>query len=256
MTGPRAQGAGAGSSGPRPRARRSIDAVREKLDSIGDGAIVRSVRAARNQSGRSTISIGAPGRRPVSITLDGAAAESLRLMPGDAWTPDLADRVRAALEHDRAKRDAMNSLSRAPMSRRRLVRKLRDRGYDESVASTVADDLARIGLLNDRALAEAAARSMVQRRPAGARFVEMKLRQKGFDGALAREAAGEALSERDPLEDALTLARKKAAAMPAKLDRDARRRRLYGMLARRGYSPDVCRAAVDRLGEWESDRTT
>ena len=229
------------------RSKRGIEAAREKLDAIGEGATIRSVRMSRGATDRCVISVGAPGERPVGIALDGVAAESLRLIPGDTWTPALAERVRAALEHDRAKRDAMNSLSRAPMSRRRLLSKLRQRGYDDGVAARVADDLARMGLLDDRALAEAAARSMVQRRPAGVRFIEMKLREKGFDGSLAKEVAGAALSERDPLDDALTLARKKAAAMPAKLDRDARRRRLYGMLARRGYSPDVCRTTVDQL---------
>lgn len=247
MRGASAQRDRGGEAGPPSRGRRGIEAVRERLEGIGRGAIVRSVRAGRGQAGRCTISVGAPGERSVAFTLDGVAAESLRLMPGDAWTDELAARVRGALELDRAKRDAMNSLSRAPMSRRRLMGKLRDRGYEETVAAAVADELARLGLIDDRALAEAAARSMVQRRPAGARFIEMKLREKGFDGTLAREVAAAALSERDPVEDALVLARKKSAAMPGTLDGEARRRRIYGMLARRGFAPDVCRAVVERV---------
>ena len=235
------------SAGTGRRATRGIAATREKLGSIGDGAVVRSVRAARGSSGRCTISVGAQGKRPVSFTLDGTSAESLRLMPGDEWTDELAERLRAALELDHARRDAMATLSRAPMSRRRLMRKLHERGYEEPVAVAVVEDLARVGLIDDRALAEAAARSMASRRPSGARFIEMKLREKGFDGALAREAAAAALAERDPIEDALALARRKVAAMPASLGREARRRRLYGMLARRGYDPSMCRRVIESV---------
>ncbi len=226
---------------------RGIEALRAKLDAIEPGAVVRSIRPSKRDAGRCTISVGAPGRRAVGIAIDALAGERLRIAPGDEWTDDLARRVREAVELDRARRDAMGSLSRAPMSRGRLLRKLRDRGYAGDVADAVADDLERIGLLDDRELAAAAARSLVSRRPAGARFIEMKLREKGFDAALARDVAADVLGERDPAEDALALAQKKAAAMPASLERDARRRRIYGMLARRGFSPEVCRATVDRL---------
>lgn len=243
MAGHDAHGGGGGARGGR-----GIEAIREKLDAIGPGSYVRSVRGARSSGDRCTISVAAPGERAISFTIDGVAVESLRLMPGDAWTDEIASRVRTAVERDRARRDAMSVLSRAPMSRRRLMRKLRDRGYDESVAGGVADDLERLGFIDDRALAESAARSMVARKPAGSRFIEMKLREKGFDGSLAREAAEGAVGARDEVEDALRLARKKSASMSASLEPDARRRRIYAMLARRGYGPDVCRATVERLG--------
>lgn len=228
-----------------PRKPKAIDTLRRRIDDVPPAAIVRSVRLTRGAPARCTISVGTPGDKPASFTLDALDAESMRLEPGAPWSPELASRIREAIERDRARRDALATLARAPMSRRRLETKLRDKGHTHEAAALAADHLIRLGLLDDAALADSAARSMMNRQPAGARLIENKLRAKGIDPAAARDAARKAAQDRDPLEDATALAKKKLRSMPASLDAQARRRRVYAALARRGFDADVCRNATD-----------
>ncbi|MBL0927178.1 MAG: RecX family transcriptional regulator [Phycisphaerales bacterium] len=182
-----------------------------------------------------------------SWTLDALDAASMGLRPGVIVTPALAAALRDAADFDAARRYALRSIEHRACSRARLLEKLARRGYSPEVARRVADRLQAAGLIDDRLLAESLARSEVARKPAGRFLIEQKLRRRGIDSGLARGAAALVLASRDPLEDALDLARRRARTFPAKLEADARRRRLYGALARRGFDPEVCARAVERV---------
>ncbi|MEZ6317436.1 MAG: RecX family transcriptional regulator [Phycisphaerales bacterium] len=105
----------------------------------------------------------------------------------------------------------------------------------------------RARLVDDATFAEQAAQSVLSRRPAGARFVEAKLRERGLDPTLARDAAREAMADRDPRADAIALAERAIRTMPAGLAPEVIRRRVMGRLARRGFDPDDAAAAIDRV---------
>ncbi|MCU0622692.1 MAG: recombination regulator RecX [Gemmatimonadaceae bacterium] len=131
-----------------------------------------------------------------------------------------------------------------------LRRRLVQAGFETPEIDAALDQLSLTGFLNDESFARQFARSRLSSGKRSTRRVRDELRTKGLGadlvaGAMDDVVADEAFSDADA---ALTLARKKAPALRG-LDRQVARRRLYGMLARRGFSPDViARAVVTALG--------
>jgi regulatory protein len=172
-------------------------------------------------------------------------ADRLRLAKDVVWTTDLAAAVLDAAQRRDARRYALFALSQRSMARGRIVQRLTRRGTPRAIADATCDDFERLGLLDDERFAAAIARSIVERKPAGARYVEQKLLSRGVSRAVASRAAAEATAGRDHADDARELARKRVRAIPPRLDDHAARRRIYAMLARRGFPPDACRLGAD-----------
>jgi regulatory protein len=114
-------------------------------------------------------------------------------------------------------------------------------------AEAAAAELERVGLLDDRKLAESLVRKQMGAKPAGKRVLVAKLRQRGIPGATAEEAVKQGTAGRDELADAVDLARRKARLFKAGEDPQVARRRLFAYLARRGFDGAICRAAVGRV---------
>ena len=150
-----------------------------------------------------------------------------------------ADRVARAVNA------AMRCLARRPFSRFELRTRLTQKGHARDAIDEALARADRAGLLDDEAYAREAVRSELARKPAGARMIVSKLRAKGVDSALASRVAAEALGDRDPLADAVALIRRHAG--DTRTDPAALRRRLAARLARRGFDPETCRAAVERV---------
>lgn len=197
-------------------------------------------------TGARAIYAKAEGERTQKVaTLNDQAIADLGIEPGVPWTDALAAAALRASGLFLARRDAIRAVGQRAVSRKRLIDRLRRKGHDAAVAGTVADELAAKGLVDDAAFAASLATSASRR--AGKRLVESKLRSRGIDRETAAKASAAAAKERDALADALSLGRARFKRMSDKLTPDAKRRRLYSMLARRGYDSDVCRAVIDRL---------
>ncbi len=189
-------------------------------------------------------------------TLDRRSVDELRLAVGVVVTPEIARGIARAAMRDEARRFALTSLARRASSWSGLETKLRQRGIEGAVATATCDDMARLGLLDDARYAEMAARAVLARGPAGRRRIEQPLRRQGVPSELAATAAREPKAGLDPLDEAIRRAERRAQRLPERLDVAARRRRLYGLLVRRGFEPDVCAAAVRRvLAAIESEET-
>lgn len=147
--------------------------------------------------------------------------------------------------------EEMSPVEVASLAKELLVRKLSERAHSrgdlasalakkqvpEEIAEAMLDKFETAGLINDAEFAH----SWVQARSRGkglARSVlAMELRRKGVDEETAREA----LSELDPeveRQAAHQLVQKKLRSM-GNLDQQVQMRRLVGLLARKGYSPQV-----------------
>jgi regulatory protein len=178
-----------------------------------------------------------------------ADADRLNIREGAEWTEDLRAAVTASIARAKGRQYALNALGRRPMSRRTLLFKLRQRGLDEVSAAAIADELAAKGILNEASFAEGVVHAELTRKPAGKHLLMARLRQRGVEDAAARKAVTRAVE--DPSYDAragaLDLARRKRRTMSPRLEPEAVRRRLYAALARRGFDPDVCRWAIDRV---------
>ena len=186
------------------------------------------------------------GREKVA-TADIESIRRLGLSRGMPWTPALEREVLTSSAHARAKLDALRAVASRMLTRKQLVDRLARKRHDRTIAQQVADELVAKGLINDEAAAEMIASAAVARKPAGRRLIESKLAAKGVSRSTATAAAKRALAGHDLFEDALRLVRGKFARMSDRLTPDAKRRRLFGLLARRGFEPDVARQVIDRL---------
>lgn len=185
------------------------------------------------------------GRRTVA-TLSIKQVAELGLAVGQAYDDALASRLADAEAYDKALRDAMSRLNRKPLSRRQLDTKLRDNGHDADTRRNVLDRLEELNLLDDEAFGRVIIRNLLTRRAAGPRLLQQKLYDKGLDRAVIDRLIAETVTTEDQADQAVTFARKKLASLQ-RHDPATRRRRLYGALARRGYTPDTISAAMSAL---------
>jgi regulatory protein len=145
-------------------------------------------------------------------------------------TSDVADDPAAA------RAIAVRRLSAAPRTRAQLTRAMAERDVDAVTAAAVLDDLEAAGAVDDRAFA----RAWVDGRRRGRGLSRSRLRRELTDRGIDADLADEALSGFDDGAEralALDLAQRWVARHGLAGDRD--RARLFGHLARRGYSPGV-----------------
>jgi len=129
-----------------------------------------------------------------------------------------------------------------------IRRRLRRDGAAAERIERVIKSLESRGLLDDAAHARSVTRSRVRGRGTSARRIEQELRRQGVAADVAAEAIGDVFADEAIDESAVALAvARKRAALLGDLPGPVRRRRLYGYLARRGYSPDIVRAAVEAV---------
>jgi len=202
--------------------------------------------------------ISASGRNPerrvvkvdgqTVVTLPVKVVSELGLRVDDVWDDALAQRVERARMNDCVRRDALRRLERRAMSRRRLADKLRQKGYADDTIAAVLDRLEQVGLLNDLDFGRALIREITRVKPAGPRL----LRDRLFKAGLAESTIAQLLAEVEPsneagtIEQAVTLARRRLATMSG-LDAPTRRRRLWGVLARRGFDPDTIEQVMRQI---------
>lgn len=212
--------------------------------------VVLSVSPSVRDANRLTLRVGRDGGKGRAVgTMSARLVEAVGVEVGDAWTDELAARVDEALAIDKAMRDGMSRLNRRAMSRRDLDMKLREKGHSAEARAAALDRLAELGVIDDAAYGAALAEETVRRKGAGPRLVEQKLRAKGLEGDQARRLADAATGDADAQRAAaMRAAEKKLRTMPG-LDAATRRRRLYGLLGRRGYTPDVINDVMDAMAD-------
>lgn len=233
-------------NGPGASKREEAAAAKQRalFDRIPEGSLVTAIAEVVSDPNLRSIRVG----RRVVARLPREVVEGLGVREGDAWGEQLAGRVAEAMQLERARMVASRSLGRRPLSRREVVTRLMRQGFDAGIANRAADDALRAGLIDERAYAEAVIRSATHSRPAGRRLLESKLMARGIGMETAREAAADAVRDRDAFADALALAKSKRRTLPAGLDARAGARRLVGLLARRGFDAGVAfRAAREAL---------
>ncbi|WP_324606678.1 recombination regulator RecX [Kitasatospora azatica] len=151
----------------------------------------------------------------------------------------------------RARDICLRLLTGTPRTRKQLADALRKREIPDEVAEEVLSRFEEVGLIDDAAFAAAWVESRHAGRGLARRALAQELRTRGVDGTLVEEA----VAQLDPDEEAATartLVDRKLRATTG-LERQARLRRLVGMLARRGYPEGlafrVVREALDAEGE-------
>lgn len=149
---------------------------------------------------------------------------------------------------------AMKFLQRRMHSRAELKTKLRRNEYAVDLIDEVLNDLERLGYVNDAKFAAASTELSAKVRHHGRRRAAIELMKKGVTGESARKALENTYDSHDSLSVARELAQKKARTLQ-KLDPQVARRRLAGMLMRRGFEYDVVRPVIDEVLGQHDERT-
>jgi regulatory protein len=131
-----------------------------------------------------------------------------------------------------------------PRTRAELASALARRKVPDEAAAAVLGRFAEVGLIDDRAFAEAWVGSRHAGRGLARRALAAELRRRGVDG----ETVGEAIATLDTETEERTARELVTRRLPGtrQLEPAARARRLVGMLARKGYPPAL---AVRVVGE-------
>jgi regulatory protein len=197
-----------------------------------------------------------PGRR-LEVEVDGEArltlSEEVAAREGVREGAEIDERRVLELEalegRWQVRESALRLLSHRPRTERELRQRLARKGYPEEVVETCLDEMRGLGFLNDGAFARGFVRDRVRLRPKGPGLLADELRARGLDPATAEEAVSEIMIEEETTElDLGRAALRRWSPRPGE-DPVRARRRLYGFLARRGFSPETIRElAGERLG--------
>jgi regulatory protein len=136
-------------------------------------------------------------------------------------------------------------------TRLEIRRKLLQRAFPEGDIEACLDDLESRGWLDDAATAAALA-SARSRGGRGRARIASELAAKG----VSRPDADAALAGLDPADEARALRRaldRRARALPAGLTRQARSKKLFDHLVRRGFAPSAVLEALRTKGEPTDD---
>lgn len=136
-------------------------------------------------------------------------------------------------------------------SRAELQKKLIRCWYDRAAVDAVLEDLERLGYLDDKRFAEAKALS-AQHRHHGRNRALRELLSAGVQSDIANKVLADVYAEHGSTAVARQLAEKQAPRL-RKLDPLVARRRLVGMLQRRGFDYDAIKPVVDELLGREHD---
>ncbi|GAA2019673.1 regulatory protein RecX [Nakamurella flavida] len=141
-----------------------------------------------------------------------------------------------------AKAICLRLLAISARPRAGLKQSLTRKGIPDEVAETVLDRLTTVGLIDDEAYAAAFVRTKHRDRALGRAGLGQELRRKGVDPELVSAAVAEIDPTAERIRARALVDRRLAAAMAA--GPLAARRRLAGLLARRGYAPAVAYEVV------------
>jgi len=120
-------------------------------------------------------------------------------------------------------------------SEKELKERLTKKGFNQGTMEKAIDVLRGYGYINDRRLAERLISYAFTDRKLGRRGTTSFLHKRGIPVEIITESGIESLDERPGAEE---LVRKKAPRISG-LPEDKKKRRLYGMLSRRGYSSET-----------------
>jgi len=166
--------------------------------------------------------------------LDSGVAIESGLREGAAFSWEELGRVRVAGERPLAMPRALNLLGYRARSEGELRERLSRHGYTPETVEAVIGRLGELAYLDDEEFARQ--RAQEKARKYGPRRVSADLMKSGVGRDLASRAVAEEFEGRSELEDARSAAARRYNGGGS----EAEARRVYGFLARRGYSAGVC----------------
>ena len=164
----------------------------------------------------------------------GSAAERLAAV-GAAAEAELAEEARQM---------ALQYLGARDRTERELRDRLKRRGCAPAAIEAALERLVAARLVDDEALARRYVEVRMSERPAGAIRLAQDLRRRGVDRGIVDRVLEEYADRIGTDAAALDLLRRVSKRYRG-LDSTTARRRMYGMLARRGFDPETTARAVE-----------
>lgn len=187
-----------------------------------------------------------------SIFLDGAFAFGVNLNvvakfalhEGQQLSADEVEAIQKGSVRQECFDHAMRYIEKRMQSRKELEQKLTRQEYGPAVIASVLDQLTEMNYVNDARFAESRAESAAKYKHHGPNRARMELAKKGVERETARQAVEQVYESHDSMATARDLARKKMKSL-ARLEPHVARRRLMGMLLRRGFTFDTIKPVID-----------
>jgi len=187
-----------------------------------------------------------------SIFLDGAFAFGVGrdlllesgIARGEFLDQQRLDAILAQDAVDRAVTTAMRALDQRMQISKELRTRLLRKGFEPETIASALQKLVDYGYLNDERFAELWIENRLAHRPRGKRMLEQELRQKGVDREIVQETV--ANLDIDDRASALDLAHKRLRSVQ-NLPPDEQKKKLTGILARRGFDYATIRATLEAV---------
>lgn len=201
------------------------------------------ITAVEAGSKRGRVAVFVDGEQVLDLTK--AFAEQSGLRVGLSLLPATQDEIRQTAALQEAKVAAVKALGIRARTRTELQRKLLLRGLPPAAVTETLDWLASRNYLDDEQYAQQRWQSLSQRK-LGSQAIFRKLVQEGVPKAIAEQvmAAQDTTLHETELVRELAMQRNENLK---KLPWPQRRQRLYGFLARRGFSGEAISEALARL---------
>jgi len=188
---------------------------------------------------RARVDVYVDGARAFEVGRATAVAHGLR--PGRVIEAAEIEAIVAGERRRMALDAAAALLARRPHSERELRQRLAKRRFEPALVDEAIGKLHEAGLLDDAAYARSWAESRDRTRPRGRRLIARELRAHG----VAADVAASAVAEVSDEDAAYRVASGRLRAL-AGLDHATFRARLGGLLRRRGFGWETCKATVER----------
>lgn len=127
-----------------------------------------------------------------------------------------------------------------------LKKKLSRHEYGDAIIDGVIADLHRMNYVDDARFARAKATSAAQHKHYGKRRAYAELMRAGVKGDVAKAALDDVYDATDPIAEARALAERQVNRL-SRLEPMVARRRLVGMLQRRGFDYEAIKLVVDAV---------
>lgn len=238
------------SSGTNPDAESPFETAeafeQETVSSKPTGPDERRITDIRTQTkDESRVSVFVDGEFAFGCHQDVAAKHGLS--SGQRLTPEMQQDIEVDEEIVRAKQKAFNYLAHKPRTEEEVRRKLRRQDLGRRVIDEVIERLYELDYLNDEQYAADYAHNRFSNKGYGPIRIERELIERGVDRHLAEQTVAEFFEEESELQAARAQARKRWPRVAGEQDIRKQKRKLFGYLQRRGFTPGVIYRVVDEL---------
>lgn len=169
------------------------------------------------------------------------------LLKGKEIEDDFINEVIKAKEQSKANNYALKLLSYRSKTSKEILKKMREKGYDQVTINNSVEFLEKLGYVNDRQYALNFVREKVNIKKLGRKRLEFELFKKGIDQDIVNDVISELVDTNEEYHRALEIGLKKLNSSYKNDDKQAQYRKLGGYLQRKGYNYDIVKKVLDEL---------